>query len=79
MLLLGGKIKGNITDQTDLKNALDLKANSSDIPTDLSELSNTTTKFVNETDLENAISSLGAVFTLKGSVATVSDLPSSRE
>ena len=70
-----GKIKGNISEQTDLQNALNGKANTSDIPTDLSELSNATTKYVNETELQNAISALGSVFTLKGSVATVSDLP----
>ena len=74
-----GKIKGNITDQTDLKNALDTKANTTDIPTDLSQLSNATTKFVNETELSNAISALGSVLTLKGSVATVADLPATRK
>ena len=74
-----GKIKGNISEQTDLQNALNLKANTSDIPTDLAELSNATTKFVNETELQNAISALGNVFTLKGSVATVSDLPATRK
>lgn len=47
------------------------------IPTDLSQLSNTTTKFVNETQLQSAIDSLGSVFTLKGSVATATALPSS--
>ena len=51
----------------------------SDIPTDLSELSNTNKKFVNETQLENAISALGNVFTLKGSVATISQLPATRK
>ena len=35
-----GTITGNVTDQTDLKNALDNKANNSDIPTNTSDLNN---------------------------------------
>lgn len=71
-----GTISGSITNQTDLSNALNNKADTTDIPTDLNQLSNTTTKFVNETQLQAAIASLGSIFTLKGSVATVNDLPS---
>ena len=71
-----GNITGSITNQTDLSNALNNKADTTDIPTDLNQLSNTTTKFVNETQLQAAITSLGSIFTLKGSVATVNDLPS---
>lgn len=71
-----GNITGSITNQTDLSNALNNKADTTDIPTDLKQLSNTTTKFVNETQLQAAITSLGSIFTLKGSVATVNDLPS---
>lgn len=45
------------------------------IPTDLSQLSNTTTNFVNNTQLQQAISNLGNVFTIKGSVTNLVDLP----
>lgn len=71
-----GTITGTLSTQTDLKNALNNKADTTDIPTDLNQLSNATTKFVNETQLQAAIVSLGSIFTLKGSVATVNDLPS---
>lgn len=76
ILMLKGQ-NGATYDDTELRQLIAQKANISDIPTDLSELSNATTKFVNETQLNNAISSLGSVFTLKGSVATASSLPSS--
>lgn len=51
------------------------KADTTDIPTDLNQLSNAITQYVNETQLKNAIDKLGSVFSLKGSVSTVNDLP----
>lgn len=45
------------------------------IPTDLNQLSNINTKYVNETQLNDALDALGRIFTLKGSVATANDLP----
>ena len=47
------------------------------IPTDLSQLSNTTTNYINNTQLQEAIHNMGDIFTLKGSVDTYSNLPSS--
>lgn len=46
------------------------------IPTDLSQLSNSTTNYVNNTQLQEAIHNMGDIFTLKGSVDTASELPS---
>lgn len=65
----------NLYSTVEIDTLLDGKADTTDIPTDLNQLSNTTTKYVNETQLQNAIESLGSVFTLKGSVSTVNDLP----
>lgn len=45
----------NVYTKTETDSLLSNKANTSDIPTDLSQLSNATTKFVNETQLTNAV------------------------
>lgn len=47
------------------------------IPTDLSQLSNTTTNYINNTQLQDALHNMGDIFTLKGSVSTYSALPDS--
>ena len=76
-----GFITKNVNDlenyytDTQIDTKLEGKADTSDIPTDLSQLSNATTQYVNETELQQAIEGLGTIFNLKGSVATVNDLP----
>ena len=56
--------------------ALSGYALSSEIPTAVSELTNDS-DYATETYVDNAIAGLGNVFEIKGSVATVSDLPAS--
>lgn len=46
---------GNVYTKTETDNLLNDKANTSDIPTNLNQLSNANTKFVNETQLSNAV------------------------
>lgn len=45
-----GNVTGNLSDQTDLQNVLDQKANTSDIPTNISQLDNDSGYLTQETD-----------------------------
>lgn len=71
----GGTGANNVTDARTNLNVYSKPETDALIPTDLSQLSNTTTNYINNTQLEEAIRNLGTIFTLKGSVSDVTDLP----